>query len=750
VRSDCKDLQRSETAEAEAQQRSQSGRGRHQSRGRLLQDSDEGRIRADNAGKRAQDPETKRKGKEEAGTAHDDMQSLSPPGTGPATLKSAQLAAVDSMLSLPSSSDRNGDASSPWKILVYDRHTRGIISPLLSVSALRERGVTLHLLLGSEREPIPADPGEPRPHRPGLLPLAVPVRPPPLQHPDRPAGHGGVRPARRQHRRTRRGGERARPARRVRLPRAPALQPQRPEELRPLQQPGRDRGGHGEGHGRGGRGSVQRGGDAGGRAGDTVSEGRGAGDGVEEALRDDRGAPRPGPGEGRGGTEGGGSAGGTPPPGPRGDGPEHGPHHADPARVDVPGAGRRRPGPQREPGRVRRGAGGGRGGTEGEGSPAGPEAVRRRPRLRPVPRTAPFQPVPGGDREQRGRAAGHHGEGAGDTEQDVRRGSGVGRRGGWQLVRPLCRGGVPPRPPRPEEEARGTHVHPPGGDERGRVAGRPGLLRARDGPRVGVVPERHGQGQGRRDRPRYRPGQGERVRQGPSRPGLRVVERGGEHARHRRRRECHEGEPRDEGFGRRDGRRGDGGAPSAAASHGTLTPNDRSRLDAGMRAVEYLKRLRSMHMIPVSSAPSSESASSSAPPSSSVGSDMLSSLVARATNQATGLLAKATDRLGTMLGRAHKARATSVVENICEMRPGTEDDEYLYLDPRVKGDVDVSALRNAARAPAREAIAFVIGGGCYAEYQNIQSVAEGGGRPVTYGSTEIVDPCTFLGHLGGL
>ena len=125
----------------------------------MLKDSDEGR-RADNAGKlRSQDPgTTKRKGKEEAGHAHDDMQSLSPPGTGPATLKSAQLAAVDSMLSLPSSSDRNGgDAASPWKILVYDRHTRGIISPLLSVSALRERGVTLHLLLGSEREPIPGE-----------------------------------------------------------------------------------------------------------------------------------------------------------------------------------------------------------------------------------------------------------------------------------------------------------------------------------------------------------------------------------------------------------------------------------------------------------------------------------------------------------------------------------------------------------------------------------------------------------------
>jgi hypothetical protein len=127
---------------------------------------------------------------------------------------------------------------------------------------------------------------------------------------------------------------------------------------------------------------------------------------------------------------------------------------------------------------------------------------------------------------------------------------------------------------------------------------------------------------------------------------------------------------------------------------------------------------------------------------------MLTNFMARATNQATGLLAKATDRLGSMMmGKIHKHRATMVVENICEMRPGTEDDDYLYLDPRVKGDVDVASLRNnVTRAPIREVIAFMIGGGCYGEYQNLQMV----GRNVTYGATEMVDPCTFVKYLGEL
>lgn len=41
-----------------------------------------------------------------------------------------------------------------WKVLVYDDDGRDIISPLLNVQSLRSKGVTLHLLLFSEREQI--------------------------------------------------------------------------------------------------------------------------------------------------------------------------------------------------------------------------------------------------------------------------------------------------------------------------------------------------------------------------------------------------------------------------------------------------------------------------------------------------------------------------------------------------------------------------------------------------------------------
>lgn len=82
------------------------------------------------------------------------------------TLKSAQLKAVHRMLGFnedTSDFDNDSDYTLPpagsstnqWKILIYDAPCRSIISPLMSVSQLRRRGVTLHLLLHSDREAIP-------------------------------------------------------------------------------------------------------------------------------------------------------------------------------------------------------------------------------------------------------------------------------------------------------------------------------------------------------------------------------------------------------------------------------------------------------------------------------------------------------------------------------------------------------------------------------------------------------------------
>lgn len=82
------------------------------------------------------------------------------------SLKSAQLKAVHRMLAFNEDYGNHdtdteftlppaGSSHNQWKILIYDAPCRSIISPLLSVSQLRRRGVTLHLLLHSDREAIP-------------------------------------------------------------------------------------------------------------------------------------------------------------------------------------------------------------------------------------------------------------------------------------------------------------------------------------------------------------------------------------------------------------------------------------------------------------------------------------------------------------------------------------------------------------------------------------------------------------------
>lgn len=173
----------------------------------------------------------------------------------------------------------------------------------------------------------------------------------------------------------------------------------------------------------------------------------------------------------------------------------------------------------------------------------------------------------------------------------------------------------------------------------------------------------------------------------------------------------------------------------------------RQVLANGLKAISYLKKLRSMHMIP--SAADMLQELQSTPGGEKYSSHVFSSLMAKATTQATDLLAKATDKVTSMLGKINKHHATVVVENLCEMKPGTEDETYLYLDPKVKGDVDVIKLQAMTRATVREAIAFVIGGGCYGEYQNLQMVATDR-RQISYGSTELLNASAFLAQVGQL
>lgn len=73
-------------------------------------------------------------------------------------LRDRETAALGRILTLKSAGLDGDDFADQWKILVYDHDCRDIISPLLNVGGLRNKGVTLHMLINAEREAVPDAP----------------------------------------------------------------------------------------------------------------------------------------------------------------------------------------------------------------------------------------------------------------------------------------------------------------------------------------------------------------------------------------------------------------------------------------------------------------------------------------------------------------------------------------------------------------------------------------------------------------
>ncbi|EDM03375.1 sec1 family domain containing 1, isoform CRA_b [Rattus norvegicus] len=71
-----------------------------------------------------------------------------------ASIRERQTVALKRMLNFNVPHVKNSPGEPVWKVLIYDRFGQDIISPLLSVKELRDMGITLHLLLHSDRDPI--------------------------------------------------------------------------------------------------------------------------------------------------------------------------------------------------------------------------------------------------------------------------------------------------------------------------------------------------------------------------------------------------------------------------------------------------------------------------------------------------------------------------------------------------------------------------------------------------------------------
>ena len=107
----------------------------------------------------------------------------------------------------------------------------------------------------------------------------------------------------------------------------------------------------------------------------------------------------------------------------------------------------------------------------------------------------------------------------------------------------------------------------------------------------------------------------------------------------------------------------------------------------------------------------------------------------------------------SFLAQTDDTYVTRVIDNLCDFKPGSEDDTFLSLDPRKKdgGAKSAPAAALKTRAPFREVLVFLVGSGSYAEFQHVQEYAKKHPeRQVTYGCTELVNGEAFLRQLGAL
>ncbi|XP_049596186.1 sec1 family domain-containing protein 1 isoform X2 [Syngnathus scovelli] len=99
--------------------------------------------------------------------------------------------------------------------------------------------------------------------------------------------------------------------------------------------------------------------------------------------------------------------------------------------------------------------------------------------------------------------------------------------------------------------------------------------------------------------------------------------------------------------------------------------------------------------------------------------------------------------------KQHNLPVTRVLDNLMEMKSHAETDDYRYFDPKMLRGSESSIPRN--KNPFQEAIVFVVGGGNYIEYQNLVDYARSkAGKKILYGCSELFNASQFLKQLSQL
>ena len=138
-------------------------------------------------------------------------------------------------------------------------------------------------------------------------------------------------------------------------------------------------------------------------------------------------------------------------------------------------------------------------------------------------------------------------------------------------------------------------------------------------------------------------------------------------------------------------------------------------------------------------------------------SGLSSKLYGLAGDKLQGGVGSLVSRVSNLLSERKMIPVTSVVEAIMDPLNSAKKnlestDSYLYFDPRIKRGAHTQQPK---RQSYNKSVVFVVGGGNYVEYQNLQQWAHGNSeqvdqKKVVYGSTAILPPTEFLEEVAQL
>ena len=92
---------------------------------------------------------------------------------------------------------------------------------------------------------------------------------------------------------------------------------------------------------------------------------------------------------------------------------------------------------------------------------------------------------------------------------------------------------------------------------------------------------------------------------------------------------------------------------------------------------------------------------------------------------------------------------TKVVDALMDMKAYLDVEDFLYFDPKVPRRSEGRAIPKS-KATFQDAVVFMVGGGNYMEYQNLQEYAQKMKRNIVYGVTELTNAQQFLRQLNEL